>query len=101
MLQQDDCTKLMDLLQQLGVEVVQASKFTMALLKRLKTTFIDLIGQGRIVEAAAHSGRRPLHCHGLAALDLRSLKPNRQPWDATVQADISCRTESRDTSQTG
>lgn len=85
-LSSDEYTNLFDILQQLGVEVVAAGRFVNAL-KRRPTTFIELFGQGRIVQAAAHGCRRAWNCEGLAALDLRALKPSGEPWDFSKQED--------------
>ena len=79
MLNAEACTNMTDLLQQLGADVVEASRFVNAIRQRPPITFAELVGQGRIVEAAAHGKRRALNCKGLAALDLRTLKPNGEP----------------------
>lgn len=45
-----------------------------------RPSFVELYGKGRIVEAS-HSSRRNLNLNGLAALDLRTAKPDGTHWD--------------------
>ena len=51
-------TDLFDLLQQLGVDVVDAYNFVGSLRKKPETAFYELFGQVRIAEAATHGRRR-------------------------------------------
>ena len=45
-----------------------------------RPTFMELFGQGRVVEMS-NSHRRDLNIHGLGALDLRTNRPDGVPWD--------------------
>ena len=49
-------------------------------------SFVEVYGRGHIVDAA-HGLRRNLHIQGLHALDIRTLKPDGQPWDFNRAAD--------------
>ena len=80
-------TNLFHLLQQLGVDVVDACNVVGAIRKRPTATFYEMFGQGRIVQAAAHGHRRVWNCHGLGGLDLRTLKPNGEPLNFSLQSD--------------
>ena len=46
---------------------------------------MEFYGSGRLVEAAA-ARRRALNLRGLAALDLRTLRPDGTPWDFRIPA---------------
>ena len=50
-----------------------------------KSTFIEVYGAGRIVQAAT-ARRRALNVRGLSALDLRTLRADGQPWDFRLAA---------------
>ena len=50
---------ILDLLQQFGVDDVEASNFVNVVRRESPTTFAELFGTGHIVEAAAHGKRRP------------------------------------------
>ena len=71
---------LQDLLQILGVETVQATRFICGLREAPEQTFLEVYGQGRIVEEA-HKHRCDLNLRGLDALDLRTLRPDGTHWD--------------------
>ena len=47
---------------------------------------MELYGQGRIIEASSGC-RRNLNIQGLAALDLRTHKPDGSPWDFNLASD--------------
>ena len=78
---ESECLDLFDILQQLGVQAVQACKCVGSLRRKSPVTVQESYGQGRMVDAAAHGQRRNLNCHGLSALDLRSLKQDGTPCD--------------------
>ena len=88
---------IMDVLQTLGVSAGDATAFAVQALKDkpMKTTsfgsvynptFIELYGHGTIVQAS-HGCRRNLNVDGLHALDLRTRKPDGEPWDFSRAAD--------------
>ena len=52
---------------------------------RAAATFTEVIGGGAIVECA-NKARRDLNIVGLRDLDLRTLKPDGQPWDVSVRS---------------
>ena len=49
-------------------------------------TFFEMYGHGNIVKAS-HGSRRNLNVNGLRALDLRTSKPDGQPWDFNKSED--------------
>ena len=92
---------MMDVLQILGVDPVDACSFTSSIVKdgsRCKRmfskrysssafigavtgnapTFMEIYGRGKIVDAS-HNLRRNLNVNGLDALDIRTCKPNGSP----------------------
>ena len=77
---------MIDLLQQLNVDVADATRFANAVRKQ-QGTFVEMFGRGKIVEAAAHGSRRAWNIEGLAALDLRTVKPNGEPWNVNRKSD--------------
>ena len=78
---------VVDVLHQLGVDPIVACRFVNSVRKAPSQTFMELFGQGRIVEAAAHGGRRSLNVTGLSAIDLRTKKPNGDHWDLSRRED--------------
>ena len=82
----EDFATIMDVLQILGVPLVDANRFAYAVTRKPGPSFIEAYGQGRMVEAS-HGCRRSLNCNGLSALDLRTLKPDGTPWDFSRKAD--------------
>ena len=80
-----DMLTLMDTLQALGVDTVQANRFAAALV-RSKPTLLELYGRGKIKDAA-NGSHRDLNIIGQDALDLRTCKPDGSPWDFTRKAD--------------
>ena len=81
---------LVDSLQILGVDCVDATRYAMQIVKQHRSTrrptFIEMYGAGHMVEMA-HGPARNLNLKGLGALDLRTCKPNGQPWDFTRRSD--------------
>ena len=65
----EDHAALMDILQVLGVPLLQANRFVCSLTRMPKAKFMELYGQGRLIQAS-HGNRRALHCDGLSAIDL-------------------------------
>ena len=51
-----------------------------------RPSFVELYGRGSILEAA-HGCRRNLNIDGLAALDLRTAKPDGTPWNFDKASD--------------
>ena len=80
-----DMRSLMDTLQNLGVDVVRANRFCAAVLRN-QPTLIELYGRGSIKNMASGS-RRDLNVLGEDALDMRTCKPNGQPWNFALTAD--------------
>ena len=74
-----DMIVLMDTLQALGVDVVKANRFAAAVL-RSRPSLIELYGRGSVKDMANGSHRNS-NVLGEAALDLRTCKPNGQPWN--------------------
>ena len=64
-----------------------AKLFTMAIVnKDVASTFIEVYGRGAIA-AEANGPRRALNIEGLAALDLRTFKPNGETWNFNLRSD--------------
>ena len=76
---------LMDALQLLGVDVVDATRFVCSLKATDPATFMEIYGQGRMVKMA--NNRQDLNLRGLDAIDLRTNKPDGSPWDLSKQED--------------
>ena len=68
-----------------GADAVSAKRFAYSAVKN-KLTFVELFGRGSIVELA-NGPRRNLNVRGLAALDLRTTKPDGSVWDFTNPRD--------------
>ena len=90
-------TPILDVLQTLGVSVGDATAYAVQALKDrpvqttsldsvCNPTFFELYGHGTIVQAS-HGCRRNLNIDGLHALDLRTRKPDGEPWDFSRAAD--------------
>ena len=75
-----DYVALIDCLQLLGVNAVEANRFATRMTRRTPSTFLELYGRGRLNELA-NGRRRNLNCEGLGALDLRTRRPDGEPWD--------------------
>ena len=83
----DDSGMNLDALILAGVDPVVAKKFVLALNHdKPGVTFMELYGRGAIVDDA-NGPRRALNIEGLDALDIRTLKPNGQPWDFNKRSD--------------
>ena len=65
---------------------LEAAKLYVNKIYNGKATFVEMYGQGSIV-AEANKNRRSLNITGLNAFDLRTLKPDGQPWNFNVRAD--------------
>ena len=70
---------LMDTLQTLGVDAVQANRFVASILKA-RVSVMEVYGRGASVRLA-NPKRRDLSIVGKQALDLRTVKPSGEPWD--------------------
>ena len=80
-----DMDAMVDVLMTLGVTVIDANRTAVAMIKR-KASLMDIYGRGGIMNEA--SKRRNLNIEGLAALDLRTFKPDgKTPWDFNRKAD--------------
>ena len=89
---------MMDVLQTLGVDAVDAVDYCKRVIKDLpvvplcvigkpyQPTFFEFYGQGNLVKAS-HGPRRNLNLNGLRAFDLRTNKRNGEPWDFARSAD--------------
>ena len=74
-----------DILMSLGVDPIQATRFTRGLYKD-KPTVTEAYGRGSIVQAA-NTTCRNLNITGLSATDLRTFKASGEPWDFSKAAD--------------
>ena len=88
---------LMDLLQTLGVDVLDAVDYCKRVVRPMsicattfgesyRPTLFEFYGQGNLVKAS-HGPRRNLNLDGLRAFDLRTSKPNGEPWDFSRSSD--------------
>ena len=88
---------MVDVLQTLGVDAAEATKFSVNLIKDMpvksmkfgedyRPTLFEFYGQGNLVNAA-NGCRRDLNLNGLAAFDLRTRKPNGEAWDFCKSSD--------------
>ena len=88
---------MVDVLQTLGISAGDATAYAVKVIKgratqpssfgpKYQPTFFELYGHGTIVKAS-HGQRRDLNLNGLQALDLRTSKPNGEPWDFGKAAD--------------
>ena len=82
----DEYDAMVSVLQTLGVHVLQAVAYTKSIYQKRPTTFMEVYGRGGLSDLALGQ-RRSLNLSGLAALDLRTQKPNGQPWDFTKKSD--------------
>ena len=76
---------MIDVLQIIGVDPVCSLRFACSLNKSDHATFMEIYGQGRIVQMA--NNRRDLNMQGLDALDLRTNKPSGEAWDFRKKSD--------------
>ena len=76
------------LLQTLGADVADATRIAAMWVKEEQRppTFLEVYGQGSIVDAAQQS-RRDLGVKGIGAFDLRTCKPCGAPWDFSKRSD--------------
>ena len=86
----NEMVAMMDVLQTLGVDVEDATRFCSKAVRAAKClsdpSFIEAYGTGRIVESA-NGFLRNLNIKGLAAFDLRTRKENGTPWDFSKTSD--------------
>ena len=81
----DDHDAMVMALQTLGVDAVEATRFVSSMFKK-PTTFFEVYGRGSLSQQAQQQ-RRNLNVKGLAAMDLRTSKPDGKPWDFTLKSD--------------
>ena len=89
-------TSMVDVLQTLGVSPGDATMFAVGAVKNTpkqpsmygtyQPTMFELYGHGTLVNAS-HGCRRNLNVNGLHALDLRTQKPDGEPWDFSKSSD--------------
>ena len=80
-----DYLALMDTLQCLGVNPVQASRYVASII-RSKPSLMEFYGIGNI-SRQANSNHRNLNILGKEAFDLRTHKPSGEPWNFSLAAD--------------
>ena len=84
-----DMVAMVDCLQTLGVEPEIATRYAATIVKRAQSsrplTFYEAYGTGNMVHAASHNMRN-LNIKGLAALDIRTVRPDGKPWDFTKRS---------------
>ena len=79
--------QMLDYLIGAGSDPHAAKLYAFAIMgKYAPTTLVEVFGRGGISDQA-NGPRRALNIQGLAALDLRTLKPNGDPWDFNKRAD--------------
>ena len=76
-----DMLALMDTLQSLGVNVIDANRFVASVI-RPQPTLMEMYGRGNIV-AMANDSARDVSVLGDMAFDVRTTKPSGEPWDFT------------------
>ena len=78
---------MVDALVMAGADVQAATLFTNAIVnKTLPGLFAEVFGSGGIFKDA-NGLRRALNVEVLGALDTRTYKPNRSPWDFDLKSD--------------
>ena len=82
-----------DVLQTLGVSAKDATRYAMIVIHQAReaspkpsTTFVEVCGEGNMMRIAGDRMRN-LNITGLSALDLRTQKPNGDPWDVSKRSD--------------
>ena len=82
-----DNDEMLDTLMMMGVSLPEARARVCAIRSsRPAATFTAVFGGGAIVECA-NKARRDLNTVGLRALDLRTRKPDGQPWNFSLRTD--------------
>ena len=79
----DAMVAMIDCLQTLGVRPEHANRYAASIIRKHQippTTFYEAYGTGNIQRMAA-ANLRNLNVTGLAALDLRTCRPDGHPWD--------------------
>ena len=90
-------SSMMDVLRTCGVSAADSANYCAQVIKDkpsrssqygdlYKPTFVEVYGQGNIVQAS-HGCRRILNVDGLRAFDLRTCKPTGQAWDFNKASD--------------
>ena len=78
--------QLIDILQVLGVDCVQATRFACSLKGAPKASFVEAYGKGNL-NKLAHEKYRDLNVEGLGAFDVRAQKPGGGHWDVNLTSD--------------
>ena len=80
-------SRMVDALQTLGVNAVDATRYAMNIVRCARTaaadsrpTFVEVYGTGNSMRLA-NDRMRNLNLEGLSALDLRTCKPSGEPWN--------------------
>ena len=81
-----DSDEMMSSLLAAGTNHDAAQLFINQIYNKGPPSFMEMYGQGSIV-AEANRSRRFLNIQGLNAFDLRTVKPDGQPWNFNVRAD--------------
>ena len=88
-LDEGDFKDVVSLLVAHGVEHLDAQRYVCSLVKGKSpnepATFFEMYGQGGLSRAARHNP--DLNVRGLEVMDLRTLRPDGQPWDFTRSRD--------------
>ena len=83
----DENDAMVDYLVMSGVKEAVARKHVKAMRSpKPMATFSEVYGRGSIVECA-NKARRDLNLKGLHAMDLRTVRPDGQPWDFSRKSD--------------
>ena len=84
--QRTDPDDMMDYLDMVGADPVEAKRKVHAMMGVVPATFMEIYGGGAINDCA-NLARRGLGLKVIGVLDLRIMKPDGSPWDFTRQAD--------------
>ena len=82
----EDADTMISVLQTLGVNAIKAVQYVKSITRKQPTTFMEIYGRGGLSDLAEKQ-RRNLNLSGLAALDLRTQKPNGEPWNFNKKSD--------------
>ena len=82
----DDEDKVINALVQNGVQPDVAKKKARDIVNPNQATFVEMYGRGGTVREA-NTARRDLNVKGLAAFDIRTSKPDGNPWDFNKRSD--------------
>ena len=78
---------VVNMLQTLGADALDATRFAARISRpKHRTTVVEVYGTGNLVRLS-HGRMRNLNVAGLNAFDLRTQKPNGEPWDFRKRSD--------------